>query len=720
MKTKAIAFAISTVAGSVYALNSHADNDFLIEEIVVTAEKRGAGRDLLEVGQAISAFTGDSMEAVGATSITDVLEMSPGVNLAQTARATSASIQIRGISSDFGDATVGYYLDDLPYTSVNTSFVPIVGTFDLEQIEVLRGPQGTLYGAGSSSGAVLVRTRNASTTDFEAKLDTSVSTTTEAGENYEVFGAVNVPLIDGVLGARIVAGYEDNAGYIDDVARGKDDYNDHRNDSVRAKLTYTPTDELTVRTSVWYSKTDAAPIFVNEDYKYDSPNLLFPIGTSEREALFDNNEYTLYNLSIEYDFPEVSLYSATSLIDLESESLNSTTTLLNDLWNRGETRSFNQEIRLASTHEGALQWTVGAFYQDSEEASDFLTVSQSSPSQVVQLVGDRYESEQWSVFGEMHYRFWEDRLEATVGLRYVDDEREADESALGNIAIASFFGVPTHRETGSSNVTPRFNLTAQWTDRAMSYINIAKGFRPGTQNSLTSVLFALGTEVVDPSADADELWTYEIGGKLRSEDDRFMVEAALYYNDWSDVQAFETIFISNPAAPGVNIPLLVGRNVGEAESYGLDLKLVYVPVNDLRLQFGGNVNNSEYKDSFGVQGGAIEAGTRIAQVPEYSLFASVDYNRPINDSLEWTLHLNLQKTAEKPTYFTGIEYQSDSNTLANFRTGVQSEQWGLFFYVDNLLNEDGLTTAVSSTLDPGVIGTRVKPRTAGLNLKYAY
>ncbi|NIB38203.1 TonB-dependent receptor plug domain-containing protein [Pseudomaricurvus alkylphenolicus] len=716
---------MSLLAVTIGLLNSGvcADSgDFTIEEIIVTAEKRGEGRNLMEVGQGISAMTGDSIEAIGAASIADVLESTPGLNLAQTADANSASIQIRGISSDFGDATVGYYLDDLPFTRVNTSFVPIIWAFDLKQIEVLRGPQGTLYGAGSSSGAVIVHTTNANTSEFEAKVDTSVSTTEGSENNYEISGAVNVPVVEDVLGIRIAAGYQDDSGYISDPARGNSNFNDAERKNLRAKVTYTPAENMEVRASIWDSETENAPIYTNEDYAYESPNLAFPIMPSLRNPI-DNNEYTLYNLTFEYAFTSATLYSASSYIDFSSESVTTTTAPLNDLLNETSNRSFNQELRLASTHEGNWQWTLGAFYQESKERLNFTFLPQFPPTDpVIRAVSERYKAEQWALFGELHYRFWDDKLEATIGLRYVEDEREANEVTPLNVLAGSLVGLPTYREASSDDVTPRFNLTAQWTDNSMTYLNIAKGFRPGAHNAFLSQLTAFGTTNVEAAAKPDELWTYEVGGKFQSEDNRFSLELALYYNDWSDTQAFETIFAPVPGVPGLQAPLLVGRNVGEAVSYGMDLNIVYVPLEGLRIQMGGNVNESEYKNSFGSPGATIESGSQITQVPEYSVYASIDYNRSLSgwDGLEGVLHLGIQQTDEKPIYSVGQVYNSDTSTSVNLRLGIQAEQWGLFLFSNNLLNEDGLTSAVGSTLDPSVLGPRVKPRTFGVNLKYRY
>ncbi|NIB38172.1 TonB-dependent receptor plug domain-containing protein [Pseudomaricurvus alkylphenolicus] len=713
----AIATVVAAQAGAQEA-DSAIDDAFVLEEIVILAEKRGEGRSVMDTGFAITGVSGDQLEHMGADSIQDALAGAPGVNFTQTTGANEMSIQIRGISSDFGDATVGYYFDDLPFTLINTSHVPDINPFDLQQVEILRGPQGTLYGAGSSSGAVIVRTQPADTSDYEVKLDISGSNTEGGGSNYGVNAALNVPVIDEVLGLRFVVGHEDNGGYVDNVVTAENDFNDSERTTVRARLTYTPTDNLEVRGSVWHSEADAAPGFSNADYVNTSINLLIPQGNSGLDY-FDNSQFSLYNTVIEYSFDGFDLYSTTSYIESEQQRVDGLTTTLVDLAIDRKNEAISQEIRLSSTGDGAFSWNGGLFYLKGEQDDDATLFTQPpAPSQAIVGFSEHYEDEQWAVFAEVHWTGFSDILELTAGLRYVEDERTAVESAPANAAAAAFLGVDNPRKEENNDITPRFNATARWSEDFLTYINLAKGFRPGAHNYLASELSAFPNGI--SAADPEELWTYEVGTKVTLLDGDFSFEGALYFNDWSDVQVFQTFIVN---FGGIPTPVLVGVNGGNAESYGVDANFVYTGISGLRLQVGGNVNSSEYLDTVGTAPAQIPSGSRIQQVPKYTLSAAADYQWSIasdDSGLQGVFHLDIQHVDEKPSYSVGSAYSSDKITLLNARIGVEGDNWGVFLFGENLLGEDGLLTSVPTSIDPGILGPRSRPATFGLNVKYQY
>ena len=695
--------------------------DTMLEEILVTAEKRGAV-SIMDSSFAISAISGASIEMQGLTRTSDILSQVPGVSPA-SANENITTIQIRGVSALVGDSTVGYYLDDLPYTQVGQTFVPELNPFDLARVEVLRGPQGTLYGASSQGGTVRIITNDPVMNEFSGKLDLGYSTTDGGGDSYQAQGALNIPIVDDLLAARVVASKVDREGFIDLPLTGEDDYNGFESETYRAKVLFTPTERLSIKGSWWRNTNEGGRMEATEDYEFFpvfavfDPVTFAPVGVQPVTAaeLESSTEFDLASLTVQYDFDAFSLYSSSSWIDASQDLQLNVYGVPLDL--PLENESFSQELRLSSTTDSAVSWTVGAFYLDMEQDqglnSGFVLDGIGaiiSPASQTALI-----SEQWALFGEVEYQF-SHTLSVLIGARYFEDERSAEDLLPSITDPLDLFGIPSKRSENFSKSTARINISWTPADDALYYLNIAQGFRSGAANAGTSLLTgALSGIPIDPFADEEDLISYEVGGKITLAESGWAIEAAAYYLDWQDV-----ITLLGVISPITNTPINFSENAGDVEGIGAEINLVYQGSEGLMLQFGGNVNQTEYQQD--LPGAGIESGDQVAFAPEVTWSASASYSWDIGSSgLRGMAFFAAQHVDERADYALGFPtVSSESVTLAQARIGVQGQGWTLYLTGENLFDEDAGVTNLATNANAGIPMTRARPRTFGLNLQLGF
>jgi iron complex outermembrane recepter protein len=692
---KAHAFALIVGLLPIHQAAAQATDSVVLEEIVVTALKRGEAA-ISDTPIAISAFSGTELERRGMDALSDFLQTAPGAGIIET-QTGSNIIQIRGISAQIGDATVGFYLDDMPVTLVSQTQLPDVRTFDLERVEVLRGPQGTLYGASSQGGTVRIVTRNPDLERFEAKGDASFSSTNEGEDNYILNGSVNLPLVEGKLATRFAVSYSDFGGWIDDPLTGAQDINGSEVETYRGKALFAATSRLKLTASAWLSRV------ANGSSNQSTANGLRP-GAGANEST--NFEYDLFSGTAEYDAGPIAVYNSLSHMQYDQDFTTRVPVVSATAY---QTNVLTDELRVTSKFSGPLNFLLGAFYAnaESEIAQDIMT----TPSQ-----RDTLESEAWALFGEAYYAPAGARWELTGGLRYFEDRRSTADHLPTTAAFLGLLGLPNPRTGTVDALTPRLNFAFRANEDALLYLNVAKGFRSGALQPGVSLISAglLGVlDQVPTVIQPENLWTYETGMKLTAlAGGTIDVEAAVYYNDWKDLILF---------LPLAGFPTAYAVNGPRAESYGLDLLFTARPVRGLTLSIGGNINEAEYAESRSI----FSKGDRIDNVPRATLNASIDYMRPVRGTLSAFGHLDLQHTEDRtlrtfaPTVPTPIviDARSDAITVSSLRVGLQSESWTVALFADNLFEEDGAVEPVSQF---NALGVRLRPRTVGINLKVHY
>ncbi|MEP7243514.1 MAG: TonB-dependent receptor [Gammaproteobacteria bacterium] len=697
-----IALSVSLFVASAVAGAQGANGADRLEEIVVSATKVG-DQELSKVPMAIQAFTGESLASRGIADAKSLMELIPGASEQSEIGAGYKVFSFRGSGAGgpIGDGMIGYYLDDTPFGVPNFQSAPPIQYFDLERIEVLRGPQGTLYGQGSMGGAIIYHTKNPSLSQFTFDGEAGSSKTAEAGDmNYKVAGALSVPLIAERLGLRVSGGYDYRAGYAD-VYQGapagtpyKTDANDIRSADAQAVLLWQPTERLTLRMRAWQFQT-------NQDY-LQVMNSLDPPYVANQGTVngYDRRKSNYYSNTITYRFDGMTLTNASSY----QESLPGGFGLglglgpplgVGTLENGGHAHNFVDELRVSSAGTGPFHWVGGAFYQ---KATGFYTFGLNFPTLAI-TGGTTTRTENGSVFSELSYDLFGGKLVPLIGLRYFEDNRDS-------LSVSN--GVPASSSSNPTKVTWRANLAYHATDDWMLFINAGTGFRSGILQSRAQADAVISDGV--PSALAltpDELRNVELGTKVSLLSGRLRLAASVYDIRYTNLQsAFNT-----------SIGLAAFANLGDAKTQGIDLDVTwFTPIDGLDISLIGNVNNGEFTDvlpAFAQANPRNASGTRLFNTPPHNWRMDVGYDRDIG-AAGWQLVANASASRVGSARVQDATVDSvDSYSLYRASVGVRKGAYEATLYGDNLLDERGPTAANGPTLLAGPY-----PRTVGLTLRY--
>ncbi|MGP7795577.1 TonB-dependent receptor [Sphingomonas sp. CLY1604] len=651
-------------------------------DIIVTARKRE--ERAIDVPIAITAVSGDTLERRGANNLSDFLQEAPGVGVYDQGTGTQ-KITIRGISTSLGGNENGFYLDDLPFTGVTVPIAPDTRAWDLDRVEVLRGPQGTLFGEGSLGGTVRILTKGADLDNWEARGSTFVSSTQDGGTNRGIKGAFNAPIVPGVLAVRVSGTGERFPGWIDNAATGQRNLNDQTYTTFRAKARFDPTDRLTINGSYWYYRGD------------------FPGGgsqatddgeQSQAAVLASSARYRLYGASARYDLGGAEIfygYSHNSFELPQSGSLYGGT-LISDIGIKVEAH----ELRLSSSGTGPFQWTIGGYVRDSRREDNF----------VFALFGldniDVTKSRARAAFGEGTYTLPFAPIDLTAGLRYFEEKLDGFEANAGVITTDD------GRTYRSWN--PRFSIAWHPSADVNIYASAAKGFRAGQLQPTASVALAAPLGILLPRAlDQDSIWTYEVGAKADLFERLMTIEGAVYYSDWKDVTVRIPI-----AQTGFNGLI----NSNGTKTKGAELNVVLRPAAGMSLNAGGSYNDATYSGA--VAGTGIVDGAPVDDVARFTANASADYRTTVREGLDAFGRVGWQHSS--PRQFVSFPAYRPGDTIdrVDARVGVDLKQLTIAAFVDNLTNETGATSfrqvqpLASGALD--IVSNRLRPRTIGLEL----
>jgi iron complex outermembrane recepter protein len=705
LKAISVLALVSALSAPAFAQEAAEEEEEGSGDIVVTAQKRE--QLLSDVPAAIQAISGDVLERRGTRDLNQLVEFIPGASVVSKAAPGFETIQIRGISSGtVGDATVGYYIDDIIFNVPNLQLAPPSRLLDLERTEILRGPQGTLYGNGAMGGLIRLVTTSPDTNEFDIKAQGELSFTDGGGTNYAGDAAVNVPLASDVAGLRISGGYERLSGFADSAT--ENNLNDVRSWNIRGKLLVRPADNVDVTLGIWH--IDNHQDYSNNLLSVDPPRVQNPFGVTN--PLIETVA-TFYSGAIKWDLGGVSLETGTSYIDhrLTIDSVVESTfpvapgvALPIGIRNASnfDTSSFSQEIRLVSNADGPFNWIVGGLYTNATITSD-IDVNIRGLGPVIpflNVVDAPLKTESYAIFGEVSYELLDGRLIPLIGLRYFNDDRSAS-------GATTFGGVTTlDDESGSFDaLSPRFNLTFTPNDDTLFYANIARGFRSGTIQTGAQAQLAQATPVdTDVIIDEDSLWSYEIGTKLTF--DRFFIDASLYYTDWSDIQIpFNTPF---------GLPAVV--NGGDAQIYGIDLGFNWrTPLPGLTLQAVANFNSAEFKNVNPQLAAALataQNGERLPGVPKNNYSFGATYSTALTESVDLNLYGAYSFRNRQSDLASGLLGGRLSNLT--LRAGLETDQFRLDVFADNLTNERGPVLATPTAMQA------VYPRRIGLSLTFKY
>jgi outer membrane receptor protein involved in Fe transport len=675
----------------------HVENEHSVdlEEIIVTAQKRE--ERLQNVPISISVLSGTQLETPTITSVTEALSTVPGVATNQSYNGGGTVVTIRGVAVGqalvAGSSPVAYYIDSVPFGLVRSAIAPDQNVYDLQRVEVLRGPQGTLYGASALNGVVRVLTNDADLHSFDVKVRGSDSGTDGGGNNYRGDVAVNVPIVEGKVAARAVVGYEHDSGWIDTPL--KNDVNDAELRNYRLKINAEPTDQVSIGLSLWSARD-----------KYGAPSTA---GDNGKNASVLNQpiktDFDAYAVKLGYSFSGYSLSSATSYLKYRDDANFDFTSLAHfpiEFFTGIDSNVLSEEILLNSPGDGAWRWSVGGMYRRATEGL-FQYLSSLGPAQGFLLAQDD-TSRSFAGFGQITRMFLDGRLEATAGLRQFEDHVTQE----GHLAPAAPL---VHSEGRFHATTPRAVLTWHANENLMIYGSYSQGFRSGFPQIIT-------VPATVPPVNADTLHNYESGAKGGLWSGRVNFDLAVYYMDWKHVQQLLNV-------PFGNIYTTAVVNGQSASGEGVDIAVTTQPMQGLTLGVNGSWNNLEM-DSAVYSGGAVlfHKGDRLTMSPETTAGASAAYafalggsglTGRLSASVNYTSAQSYRANPGGPIVVVGI---GDPIVIGRVGMSVESrDHWSATLFVNNVNNERG---AVIRPYMVPELTSRVRTRTAGVQLEYHF
>ncbi|MCP4045890.1 MAG: TonB-dependent receptor [Gammaproteobacteria bacterium] len=698
------------------------EDELIIEEVIVTAQKREQAAQDIPIS--LFAVTGDTLEQAGINSLEGIRDIAAGLEIVSV-NPGAVQIAMRGVTNLSGGiestAAVGYYLDETPVSSFATA-MPEFAMWDANRVEVLRGPQGTLFGEGSMGGTIRVITNKPDSSDFYGRVQGEVSTVDGGKSGWAGRGVVNIPLAEDTLALRLTLSHIDRGGWVEVPDIDEKDTNTIQSTDLRAALRWTPNDKLTVDLSYMYQDLE-----LDNTFGQTSPGVLDPqdqlsyagpVGQLSTEA----SDYDLFNLTIDYDLGFASLVSATS-------SFNQDRSWLDDLGPQmplffgtsgpssnspGSTTVdvFTQEFRLVSIGDERLDWTTGVFYKTNDREAEQAFYFDLPDWGLVDKAASLQESsaDSWAVFAEIDFEFT-DRWSGQLGGRYYSDDRELTTTDLeDSLIFGTVAGTVTSGSGSDSHFSPKLALT--WTgDDTLFYAKVANGFRSGGTNPNQS----FRPEQIPAVYGPEELWSYELGLKNTLAGGQVQLNAYVYFNDWTDLQLG---FVTDDGLFGYT------ENAGSAESTGGELEFLWLPTDRLTWAVNlGYTNAKITEDVYNAFDELIAAkGNRIPFVPKWSLGTTLDYIWPVFDNLEGVVHLGYafrDSNFSEPS--NDEERENDKYSQVTLRGGIQGERWGLYAFVTNLLNEEDTTyklRPVAAT--PLTYTTYVRPRTIGVEATWSF
>jgi outer membrane receptor protein involved in Fe transport len=734
-------------------------NDSVSEEnseaIIVTAQKRE--QVLLDVPQSVTVVGGDTLERQQATNFQDYLSLVPGFSLDGDTPGETR-ITLRGANTGGVASTVAVFMDEVPFGSstglangaiLSGDFDP----FDLNRIEVLRGPQGTLYGASSFGGVIRYITNAPKLNRFEARAQAGIEDTKGGGLGYNAAAVLNAPLGDKAA-VRVNGFWRKEAGYVDSIGNNplfilppldtveigttlvKDNINDRKSYGGRASLLFNPAETVSVRLTAFAQNLNSGASSIFEV----DPETLEPLYGGKVQSLYQPEptkvKYRVYSGTLDWDLGFANLLSSTAFSRFD-ETFNTDASMLLAptinllaqlglsivdapvtrplgvmLFQATSTDKFTQEVRLASPNDEHFEWLVGGFYTHEKSAIDpqnyFATefgTNDIAPD--VAQIAEIFLHSKYDEIAGFANATWHatPRFDLTLGGRLAHNKQKADllinSDLLGN---AEGTDLNSSETVFTYSVAPRYELS----EHASLYARVATGYRPGGPN----VIPAGSPAGVPTSYDADRLTSYEIGLKAEAPDGRlWSFESTIYHIDWKDIQLFARVNDT-----GIN------ANGGKARINGLELAGALRPTPGLTLSANGAYINAKLKEDTPPETGGL-AGDWLPWVPRWSGAVHGDYEFPIGGGAEAFLGASLNYVGKRVTELN--ERTPDNETIdipdyaeVDLRAGVNVDRWSIEAFAKNLFDAGGITSAFGFA--PGnfpndAAGIAViRPRTIGL------
>jgi outer membrane receptor protein involved in Fe transport len=751
----------------------------VLREITVTATRQEQA--LSRVPISVSAFDQESMEQKGVKSFEDVVRFTPGVDF----DPGSNDISIRGISSGAGAGTTGIYLDDTPIQMRGLGFSAdnsLPGIFDLDRVEVLRGPQGTLFGAGSEGGTVRYITPQPSFTKYSSVARTEISSTQSGDLSYEAGGAIGGPIVQDKLGFRVSAWHRRDGGYIDRVDNATGDRveknaNWGRTTVLRGALAFKPVDSLIITPSVLFQRRMNNASDTYFEAISDPGRGVFR--NASPEARGDTDRFYLSALNIQYNLPAVSVISNTSyfrrnnltgydgtIYDLsyyQSLLLEGCDTCNEQFYpfltetgiNKdlpfylspsrvtNTQRNFTQEIRVQSGNPDArFNWVAGVFYQENRQRSTEELVDPIANDLFLPVFGMSIEDFfEWPLYGEDSYIantigtdkqtavFLDltygitDTLKVTVGGRYARTKFSFENFADGS---QNFGRTEAAGQSKESPFTPKVGLSWQINPENLLYLTYAEGFRVGGANppipfdACSESLNDLGITAAPDSYDSDSVKSWEIGTKNKLFDRHLLVAASVYRIKWQDIQ--QSVFLPSCA-------IQFTGNLGNAESTGFDLQFTFAPTARFAIDATVGKTDARYTSttSTGPNRIVVNTGNGLGGAPwtgslgiqqGFPAFGRDAYVRLDYEYSSRPDRLLPNQDPATRSYDPAL-VRTPATDFFSLRLGAMVNNINVALFADNLFDSSPRLSHTHSDSDTLLFtGTTFRPRTVGVTLTY--
>ncbi|WP_273035278.1 TonB-dependent receptor [Massilia timonae] len=709
-----------------------------VQQVVVTAQKRA--QTMVDVPQSMSVVGGDALEKHQATGFADYLKLVPSLQLVQSTPGEGRLV-LRGLDTGGVASTVAVYLDETPFGSSSglANGAILAGdfdTFDLARVEVLRGPQGALYGASSLGGLVKFVTNAPDFDGFAMRARIGAASVDGGGVSYRTNLVVNTPISE-TLAARASVSYQKEPGFIDsigtagsDVAR---DINKAENYGGRASLLYKPHKDFDLRlTAVAQNIATDAPSIVESDP--DSLETLYGRPTqSQFVPQMRDIHYRVFNGTANWNLGSASLTSSTSYSTQKQYAREDVTFNLSQFVedNLGvpnelymgmelEVKKFTQELRLSSNGGGRVDWLAGLYYTDEEGdlaqryhalVPGTMTPASGLPTLADVKLGSNYREVAAFANTTIHLN---PVYDLDIGGRYSHNKQDAHQLGAGVLTTPA----DNRAESSEDVFTYAVSLKRKFSERTAVYARAAKGFRPGGPN----VLPPAAPPDTPATYDSDSVMSYEAGLKTQSDDGRWSLDLSAFHIKWKDIQ-----LLANVNGFGIN------ANGAGATADGVEISAGWRPLRELRLSANGAWNKARLDDDTDALVGGFK-GDRLPFSPRYSASLLADYRWTIGDTTPAFAGASVRRMAGQHASFdldyrtaNGRQREIPSYNVVDAYAGLELGNWTVEVFGKNLGNSDGkLSTAELMpngmfAYPNGALGTGViAPRTVGFTLTREY
>ncbi|TWI02674.1 outer membrane receptor protein involved in Fe transport [Luteimonas cucumeris] len=727
--------------------------------VVVTADKRE--ENINRVASSISVVAGEQLEKINATQLSDYADYIPGFQVVSLGSPGKTAVSMRGIAPLSSGSTIGTYIDETPVGSSGlyqraTQLTLDLLPYDIQRVEVLRGPQGTLYGAGSMGGLLKYVTREPDLDETEFRIGAGLSSVADGETGNTVRFGANLPITKDRLGLRLSYTRNEIPGYIDNAVNGEEDINDGVQTSARAALLWQG-DDVSLKLSAMRQTADTD----NNAYVALDPVTGRELDRDLSNRIWNDELYSrdidYYAATVDWDLGWADFTSATGYSDTSAFIRQDTTVEYGQFTNLGlglpdpgssffdnmlSLKKTTQEFRLTSKSGSPFEWLVGAFYTKEEgDNSQFIALRQldgsALPAPFDAIAGTLAyltlptDYKETAVFANVSYHFT-DKFKLGAGVRYAEN----DQNFSQNVTEGLLLPIETTSNTSSENVfnwslSPQFQLT----EDTLLYGKIATGYQPGGPNVVLPG--------IPPSVDSSTLTSYELGMKALFAGNRLQLDVAAYRIDWQDIQII-TFFNGNSGL----------ANGGKARSQGLEFSLLFNATSNLQLGFNGNYTDATLSEDLPplfIPSGPVTVqlnngleGDVLPYIPKTSWSATADYYIPMSGNWSGNVGAGLRWVDGRPTATSERQVITTTTTppvvvsdtitppimlgsyiSLDLYAGISNDQWSIRAYMKNATDERAYQTIADKTNAltnevPFQVGAPIRPRTIGLEVDYRF